>query len=99
MPTGIAREPHSFALNIVDHITEAKVLNNGQLNNVNNLTLTATSTSTENTDARAGAKGGTAFAGALAIAVVTEDTFAQLGSGTPLTVGGNLSVTANHTVQ
>ncbi|MCC6510641.1 MAG: hypothetical protein IT423_16175, partial [Pirellulaceae bacterium] len=89
----------SFALNIVDHVTEARLLDQGQLSGATSLTLNATANNTKNTTAQAGAKGGTAIAGALAMAIVTEDTLASIGSGSVLTLTGtgNLTATADHT--
>ncbi len=87
----------SFALNIVDHTTEATVASNASLTNVNNLSLLSTSNGTKSTEARAGAKGGTAVAGAVAILVDNEDTYAVLGTNaTALVVSGNLSLQADH---
>ncbi len=71
----------SFALNIVDHTTEAKVGEGASLNNVGNLTLAAVSDHTKNTETRTGATGGIAFAGAISILVDNDDTLATLGTG------------------
>ncbi len=87
----------SFALNIVDQTTEATVANNANLTSVANLSLQATSNSTKSTEAKAGAKGGTAVAGAVAILVDNEDTYARLGSHvSTLVVTGNLTIQADH---
>ncbi|MFN8738567.1 MAG: beta strand repeat-containing protein, partial [Pirellula sp.] len=89
----------SFALNILDRTTLASVENNARINNAANVSLSATSNSTKTTEAQAGAKGGTAFAGALAMLIANEDTVARLESNAnPTTaISGNLTLQANHT--
>ncbi len=89
----------SYALNILDRTTLASVENNARISNAANVSLSSTSISTKTTEARAGAKGGTAFAGALAMLIANEDTVARLGSNVnpTTTITGNLTLQANHT--
>ncbi|MEQ1830206.1 MAG: hypothetical protein ABL921_29885, partial [Pirellula sp.] len=86
----------SFALNINDHTTAAKVDNGTAVSNLNNLTLSSTAVNNVTTQSKAGAVGGTAIAASVALTVANEDTLATLGNGSLLSIGGALSLTADH---
>ncbi|MEO1524344.1 MAG: hypothetical protein AAFX06_02860, partial [Planctomycetota bacterium] len=86
----------SVAVHIPDQITRAAIENGGSLVNVDDLTLSATSDYDLTTEATSAAAGGTAVAAVVANLVAHEDTIAQIGTGGLLTVGGNLTMTADH---
>ncbi|MCA9194480.1 MAG: hypothetical protein KDB03_22070, partial [Planctomycetales bacterium] len=86
----------SVALNIVDHTTESAMRDGAVLVNVNNLSVLSQSQNSKTTEARAGASGGTAFAGAVSILVSNDDTFSRLGVAPSATnVNGSVAVTAD----
>ncbi|RJR48541.1 MAG: calcium-binding protein, partial [Desulfobacteraceae bacterium] len=97
----------SFAINISDIDTVTELQNNVALIGANDLTLSATSVNNAITLAKTGAEatGSAGIGGAFAIAVVNNDTIAQLGGGNKLDLSnatgdtGDLSVTAEHTAQ
>ncbi|MCA9137711.1 MAG: hypothetical protein KDB00_13160, partial [Planctomycetales bacterium] len=86
----------SVAIHIPDQITRAAIENGATLTNVNHLTLSAMSDYDLTTEATSAAAGGTAIAAVVSNLVAHEDTLVQIGTGTLLTVGGNLTMTADH---
>ncbi len=89
----------SLALNIATNTAQADLENTAQLTGAQDLTLSASSSDTMTTTSTAGAasKSGVAVSPAVAISISSNTTTAQVGSGSPLTLGGALSATATHT--
>ena len=88
----------SVAINIADNDTHAELSNNAVLTGANDLTLSAKSDHDMVTEAKGGAAGGTAVTPVVAVSIATYDTRATLGTGSALTVGGDLSVNAEHEI-
>ncbi len=77
--------------------TAAYVGDNVTLSGANKLSLTATATHKTTTQAKSGAKGGTAVTPVVGITVADDDVYATLGSGGLLTVGGNFTASSSLT--
>ncbi len=86
----------SYALNVADRVTYAGLGNNAVLANTNNLSITATSNDTSTTRSKAGASGGIALAASVSNLITNQDTLADIGTGSLLTVSGTLNVAADH---
>ena len=85
----------SFALNVNDHTTSATLGDAVTVRNLNNLTLASTSVDNVTTQSKAGT-GGVAIAASVGLTIANEDTVATLGGGNNLSIGGALSLTADH---
>ncbi len=86
----------SVAIHVADHSTTATVEDLAAVTNANDLTLNAVSINNATTNAKAGAAGGTAIAAVVAITIANEDTVAQLGAGSLMTLTGSFSAIADH---
>jgi len=86
----------SYALNVADHSTRATIGEGATLANVNHLTLTSTAVNNVTTEAKAGASGGVAIAGAVAHTVANEDTVSIVDTGSAIHVTGNVNLTSDH---
>jgi hypothetical protein len=86
----------SVAFTYGENTTAASVGDNAVVTGAHNLSLAAASTNQVHTEAKSGAKGGTAVTPVVAISVADDDTHATLGTGSLLTIGGNFS--ANSTL-
>ncbi|MEL6109918.1 MAG: hypothetical protein AAFU85_28235, partial [Planctomycetota bacterium] len=86
----------SVAVHIPDQITRSSIEDGATLINVDDLSLSAISDYDLTTEATSAAAGGTAIAAVVANLVAHEDTVARIGTGTTLTVGGDLTLTADH---
>ena len=86
----------SVAVHIPDQITRSAIEDGATLIGVDDLTMTATSDYDLTTEAISAASGGTSIAAVVANLVSHEDTFVSIGTGPALTVGGNLTMTADH---
>ena len=85
----------SIALNIIANRSTAEVGIDAQLLNFDDLSLSATATHNVDTEAEAGAAGGIAVTPALALALVSDTTTADLGTLSGVqAASGNVSVTA-----
>ena len=85
----------SVAINIADTVTRAEIENTASLAGAGAVTVSANSNSAINSEARAGAKGGTAVVPVAAITIANEDTLARIGTGTTLSAA-SANVTATH---
>jgi hypothetical protein len=86
----------SLALDYSNATVRAEVADAAQLTSANNVAVKATSSANMTTEVQAGAKGGTAVSPAVAISLAGNDTTARLGTGSQLTLGGALTVAAQH---
>ncbi|MBI3347591.1 MAG: hypothetical protein HY020_10320, partial [Burkholderiales bacterium] len=85
----------SVAVNVVDHIARAEVVNTAGLSSAGAMTIASALQNTLTTQAEGGAKGGTAVAPVVAVTVANQDSIARLGTGGLLTATGDLAVTAD----
>ncbi|MDD4600778.1 MAG: hypothetical protein PHQ46_06940, partial [Negativicutes bacterium] len=107
LPSGIASGSKvgigaSVALNIgVNHaiaeIEDGAKLTGAETTGINDVTLTATGSHTLETVAKAGSAGGVSVTPVVAITLADNQSIAKIGSGDPLTLGGDLSVKADNT--
>ena len=88
----------SVALAIVNDSVTAELGNGATLTGANNLSLSATSSDTVATTAQMGSSGSVAITPSIAISIVHNTTKADLGTvgSSPLSIGGNLTVSAVH---
>ena len=84
----------ALALNIVNDTTIAGIADGANLLNADDLTLTATATDKVTTVAQAGSAGGTAVSPSVAITIANIETKTTIGTGSLLTLGGKLTMTA-----
>ena len=87
----------SFALNIVNDTETAGVGNGTTLTGAHNVSASATTTDTMTTEAENGAEGKVAITPTVAISISNVTTQATIGTGSLLTVGGNIDLEANQT--
>ncbi|MFN7716763.1 MAG: beta strand repeat-containing protein, partial [Pseudanabaenaceae cyanobacterium] len=87
----------SVAIAIGQNLTEASIGNSVNLVQAGAVTLSATSDTTSKTNATAGAAGGIALGAAVALTVITNNTFATVGTATGATTVESLTATATHT--
>jgi hypothetical protein len=85
----------SVAVNKITNVTRSEIENTAQVTGANNVVLNANAEHVGTTQAEAGAAGGTAVSPAVALAITSNNTTAQVGSGSALTLTSNLTVTAN----
>jgi filamentous hemagglutinin family protein len=84
----------SIGVNVVSNKSTAAVENGVAVNTANDLTLAATGEHAMTTEAEAGAAGRISVTPVVAVSVATNNTAATLGTGAPLDIGGNLSLSA-----
>ncbi|HEX8971092.1 hypothetical protein, partial [Oryzihumus sp.] len=87
----------SFAINIVNDTETAALGNNTTLTGAGNLTLNATTTNTMTTEAENGAEGSVAITPTVAVSISNVTTQTAIGTGSLLTLGGNLDLESNQT--
>ena len=85
----------SVALNVATTKTSALVGDGASINDAGAVTVDAGATINTETEAKAGAKGGTAVDAVVAISTLSQTTTARIGSGGLLTAAGNVSVSAD----
>ena len=86
----------SVALAVVNDNVIASVGDSTSLSGVKTLSLSATGSDTVSTQATMGSSGNISITPAVAVAIVKNVTTADIGSGSTLSVSGNLSATAIH---
>ncbi|MCP3913837.1 MAG: hypothetical protein GY713_23190, partial [Actinomycetia bacterium] len=84
----------SVGTNVSSQTTRAELDSTATLTGANNLVLTALGDHTTNTSVDAGAQGGTAGAGAVAVSVTDNNTTTQIDAGVLLTLAGSLTLQA-----
>ena len=89
----------SVAVNYGENQTYAQMGDGSALTGAHNLDIEATSGQEMTTDAKSGAKGSTAVTPVVAVAIAADDTNATIGSGSLLSVSGNLTDKASLTDQ
>src|SRR5262249_50504314 len=90
----------SVAFNYGENSTLALLGNNTELDGAHNLTLSASSDQEMSSEAKSGAKGGTAVTPAVAISISDNETDATVGNdglAHPISIAGNFSATASLT--
>ncbi|MBW8848911.1 MAG: hypothetical protein JF607_28635, partial [Burkholderiales bacterium] len=85
----------SVAVNVVDAIARAEVVNTAGLSSSGALTIASALQNNITTQAEGGAKGGTAVAPVVSVTVANQDSIARLGTGGLLNSTGDMSVTAD----
>jgi len=86
----------SVAITVGDNDTHAVISGEAVIDASHDVTVLASGSHTIVATASGGAAGGTAVTPVVAIAVGLNDTTAEIATGTALTIGGDLSVTATH---
>ncbi len=84
----------SVAFTYEEDTTAAYIDNSASLVGAKNLTLTANADLETETEATGGGKGSTAITPVVAISIIANDTYATLGTGGLLTIGGDFSASA-----
>lgn len=85
----------SVAINTVTNNVNASIEKNASLQNIKNLTLEANSDNDTETKAQVGAVGGKAFDASVALAVLNQNTNANLASGSALNTTGDIKISSN----
>ena len=86
----------SVAIQVADHTTHAGIGNDAILEGASDLTIASDATQNVTTHADGAAAGGTAIAAVVSLAIANEDTTANVGEGSQLDIGGELTISATH---
>jgi hypothetical protein len=84
----------SVAVNYAQNTTSALIADGSSITGANNLSVDANSAQDMSTESKNGAKGSTAVTPVVAVSITANDTSATIGSGSLLTIGGNLEAKA-----